>query len=241
MFRRLIDGLVEILYPGACPACKRRIKGRDSAELVCAGCWNAIQRNLPPFCHSCGRQLQKTGFSKSICPQCVKKKLHFDRAFSPCAYEGVVKNLIHEFKYKGKDYLGRPLSRLMIDFIKEYNLPLDYVDYIIPVPLHQAKKREREFNQSEVLSGFIGREFNKAVAPDSLIRLRRTKTQAGLGIEERLKNVTGSFSAGGKPALRGKNILLVDDVLTSGATSSEASLALKNAGANIVFVLTLAN
>lgn len=78
-----------------------------------------------------------------MCPSCLKKKLHFDRAFSPCVYEGAIKELIHEFKYKNKDYLGSVLSKPMINFIEEYNLPMEYLDLIIPVPLHSTRLRER--------------------------------------------------------------------------------------------------
>lgn len=180
-------------------------------------------------------------FSKNICPGCLKQKLHFDRAFSPCVYEGVIKELIHEFKYKSKDYLGQTLSRLMIEFIKEYNLPIDWIDLIVPIPLHKTRLREREFNQAQILSNHIAVEFKKSVSSDSLRRCRYTRTQTDLETGERLANVKDCFSIANTEEVRGKNILLVDDVLTSAATSSEAALALKTAGAGVVFVLTLAN
>jgi len=145
------------------------------------------------------------------------------------------------FKYKDKDYLGLTLSRLMVEFIREYNLPMDFIDLVVPVPLHKTKLREREFNQAEILSNHIASQFNKKLLPDALMRLRHTKTQTELEMDERMINVKGSFSAAKNKDLKGKNILLVDDVLTTGATSSEAAYALKNAGAHIVFVLTLAN
>jgi ComF family protein len=111
----------------------------------------------------------------------------------------------------------------------------------MPVPLHKTRLREREFNQAQILSNHIARKFNKKVSHDNLRRLRLTKTQTELEIGERLLNVKGSFTATKKEDIKGKNILLVDDVLTTGATCSEAACALKDAGANIVFVLTLAN
>ncbi|MCX5703895.1 MAG: ComF family protein [Candidatus Omnitrophica bacterium] len=241
MLSRMIKGLLDFVYPKVCLGCKNKIKVRADNNFVCPDCWTKIKKNLPPFCHSCGRRLDKSGFSKSICPGCLKKKLHFDRAFSPCVYDGVVKELIHEFKYKGKDYLGPLLSRLMIDFIKEYNLPMDCLDFIIPIPLHKARLREREFNQAEILAKAIAKEFNKHAPSDLLLRHRHTKTQTELETDQRLCNVQGSFAVTRLEDIIGKNILLVDDVLTTGATSSEAALTLKDAGANIVFVLTLAN
>lgn len=241
MLRRLINGLVDIVYPKTCLACKDKIKTSSLNGLICTQCWGSIKRNLPPFCHSCGRQLEKNNFCKNICPVCQKTKLHFDRAYSPCIYTGVIKELIHEFKYKNKDYLGPVLSKPMIEFIKEYNLPIDFLDFIIPVPLHKTKLREREFNQAEILSKHIAEEFKKDVLTDILVRHRNTKTQTELELKERFTNVKGSFAVTKDAGIKGKSLLLVDDVLTTGATSSEAALSLKNAGANIVFVLTLAN
>jgi ComF family protein len=241
MLRRLINGLTDIVYPKKCLACKDKLKNSSIDNLVCAQCWTGIKKNLPPFCSSCGRHLEKTNFAKAICPACQKNRHHFDRAFSPCVYTGAIKELIHEFKYKGKDYLGASLAKLMIEFIKEYDLPVRDLDFIVPMPLHKTRLREREFNQAEVLSRFIAAEFNKDLLTDTLIRHRPTKRQTDLETSQRLLNVKASFSVTGPDKLKGRNLLVIDDVLTTGATSSEAARALKEEGANIVFVLTLAN
>ena len=241
MLRRLINGLVDIVYPKTCLACKNKLNGASIEHIICAKCWNKIKRNVPPFCHFCGRHLGNRNLTKNICQNCLKANLHFDRAFSPCVYEGVIKELIHQFKYKSKDYLGSPLSKLMIGFIKEYNIPMDYLDFILPIPLHKTRLREREFNQAQILSEYIAKEFKKNLLSDVLIRHRHTKTQIDLEINQRLLNVLESFSVTRQSDIKGKNLLLVDDVLTTAATSSEAARTLKDAGANIVFVLTLAN
>lgn len=242
MFRRFLETLVDIIYPPVCLACRSTLKDKPSIDnLVCAGCWGKIKRNLPPFCYRCGRHLDVSKSIKNICTACLKKPLHFDRAFSPCLYEGVLKDLILKFKYKNKDYLGTILGKLMIEFMQEYNFPIDVIDYIIPVPLHRARMRQREFNQAEVLGNHIGRYFNKTVLNNNLIRSRSTQTQTELEEDERFLNVQGSFSIKNLADIQGKNMLLVDDVFTTGATSSEATYTLKNAGARIVFVLTLAN
>ena len=244
MFSRLIYGLIEIIYPKRCLGCGKRLVGKHQSsveEFICLNCQSLIKRNLPPFCRSCGRRLNPKACTSNICTSCIKNQMHFDRAFSPFLYEDTVRTLIHEFKYKRKDYLGEILANLMIDFIAEYSLPIDYLDLIIPIPLHKTKLREREFNQAQVLSEYIGKKFNKPVINNVLTRNRLTKTQTGMNNQERFLNAKGSFSLTDNFALEGKNILLVDDVLTTGATSSEASYVLKNAGANIVFVLTLAS
>ncbi|MDI6758113.1 MAG: ComF family protein [Candidatus Omnitrophota bacterium] len=241
MLHKFINALVNIVYPKKCLACKEKLKIHLQNELICAKCLKNIKKNTPPFCSSCGRHLVKTNFAKNICPSCLRGKLHFDRAFSPYTYKGSIKRLIHEFKYKGKDYLGSPLGAMMIDFINEYNLPINYIDFIIPVPLHKTKLREREFNQAQVLAEAIAKKFNKGLLTETLTRQRYTRAQADLEINERLKNVKGSFSITNPQVIKGKNLLVIDDVLTTGATSSEAAAALKEAGANIVFILTLAH
>jgi ComF family protein len=238
----MINGLVDIVYPKTCVICKKKIKGHGSIDnVICAECWGKVKKNLPPFCHCCGRNLHRTKSVKNICVACVKKPPHFDRAFSPCVYEGTIKELIHEFKYKNKEHLGSTLSRLMVEFIKEYNVPVEFLDLIVPLPLHKTRLREREFNQAQILSRHIAKEFNKEVSSDSLIRHRYTRTQTELNPEERILNVKDCFSVKEPEIIKNKNILLVDDVSTTQATSSEAAFALKESGANIVFVLTLAN
>lgn len=240
MLGGFINGLIDIIYPKICLACKNRIKVKTSSNYICKDCWSNIKRNLPPFCYSCGRHLERKNIYKNICCNCLKTKLYFDRAFSPCIYTGVIKELIYQFKYNGKDYLGLPLSILLNDFIREYNLPIDYIDFIVPVPLHKSRLREREFNQAEVLAKFIAQEFKKQLLTDVLYRHRETKTQTDLENHERFINVKGSFRLTNKINIKDKRFFIVDDVLTTGATASEASLTLKEAGANIVFVLTLA-
>ncbi|MDD5553366.1 MAG: ComF family protein [Candidatus Omnitrophica bacterium] len=241
MLRGFLNTLTDIVYPKVCIACKRHLKGITSVdELVCGECWKKIKKNAPPFCRSCGRHLERP-VTKSICPACVRKSLYFDRAFSPCVYEGVIKDLIHAFKYRGKDHLGPALGNLMAQFVEDYTLPMDMMDLIIPVPLHKTRLREREFNQAAVLSSHVAGKFKKEMSPEALKRVRNTKTQTDLQPDKRLLNVKGSIAVSAEKDLKGKNILLIDDVLTTGATCSEAALALKNAGANIVFVLTLAN
>ncbi len=241
MLRSLAQGLINLLYPPICLICKHRLTASSVDNVICTGCFRKIKRNLPPFCYRCGRQLKPPYITKHFCGGCLKRQLHFDRAFSPCAYEGVMKELIHHFKYRNRDYLGATLSKIMIEFIREYDFPIDFLDLIIPVPLTSAKLREREFNQAHILSAHIAAAFNKKALDNTLIRHRHTKTQTDLDPKERLENVKESFSLESKESIQGINILLVDDVLTTGATASEATQVLKNAGARIVFVLTLAN
>jgi competence protein ComFC len=241
MLKGLFGGLVDIVYPRKCPACKENLLDRAGTDFICGACRQSIKHNLPPFCHSCGRRLDRKGFTKNICPSCLKNRMHFDRAFSPCVYDGPIKELIHEFKYNGRDYLGPHLSKIMTDFIKEYHIGIDYLDAVLPVPLSEPRLREREFNQAQILAKDIAEAFNKELLVDTLCRSHCNKAQAELTHTERMINVSGTFSVRRSDKVSGKNLIIIDDVLTTGATSSEAARALKDAGANIVFVLTLAN
>ncbi|MCM8770588.1 MAG: ComF family protein [Candidatus Omnitrophica bacterium] len=153
-----------------------------------------------------------------------------------------MKELIHKFKYEGLQQLGSVISYLLIEFIHEFNLPpLEYFDMFIPIPLHKNRLREREFNQAQILAEHLSKEFKLELSSDNLWRVRQTATQTDLSEEKRLLNVKNSFALRDASKIKDKMIILVDDVLTTGATCSEASRVLKDNGARTVFVLTVAN
>jgi ComF family protein len=241
MFSDLFKGLRDLIYPSYCLSCKNKVKTTQEQDLVCFECWEKIEKNLPPFCLKCGRHLDTKAIQQNICPSCCKENFYFDRAFSPCKYSGSVKQLIHEFKYSGKDYLGKPLGSIMNTFIKNYSVPIEHLDFIIPVPLHSSRLREREFNQAEILSYQIAKEFKKEILSKTLVRNKSTQSQTELKIQERHKNVDNSFCVNRPEFIKDANLLLIDDVLTTGATASQAAKALKDAGAKIVLLMTLAN
>ncbi|MDD5129633.1 MAG: ComF family protein [Candidatus Omnitrophica bacterium] len=243
MFRGLLKGLKDLFYPNCCLICGNIIQIPDRQELICASCWDSLEKNLPPFCASCGRHLGPEAIKRNTCPSCSKYKenFYFDRAFSPCVYTGSVKKLIHEFKYSGKDYLGAFLGKLMNTFIRDYQLPIAYLDFIIPVPLHSSRKREREFNQAEILGRKIADEFGKKILTDALIRSKPTKTQTELTFGQRCRNIEGCFTVTNPELINNTNLLIIDDVLTTAATANEAAKCLKKAGAKKVLLLTLAS
>lgn len=242
MLKAYAESLISLILPRTCPGCNKALRNKSGAEIICHECWSSLKKNIPPFCHRCGRHINIDSGMSKICPECESKVIHFDRAFSPCIYEGLVKELIHKFKYGQRDDYGRILSRLLVEFIKEYNLPpIEHFDMLIPIPLHKQRLREREFNQSEILARYLSEEFPLQVSSDILLRNRNTVTQTGLTQDERCKNVENSFSVENVQKLKGKMVILIDDVLTTGATCSEAARVLKENGASIVFVLTAAN
>lgn len=238
--RTHLKSLSNIIYPRHCTICKSNLATDSLDGLLCRQCWDRIKRNVPPICFRCGRHLEESVINHT-CASCRERHYHFDRAYSACTYEGVLKELIHQFKYTGKEYLGNILSRLLIEFINEYGLSLEPFDFVIPIPLHRRKLREREFNQAEILAGALALKFGLVLLKDGLLRLRDTSTQTELPKEERLENVKGCFAANPGVEFKGRNILLVDDLLTTAATCSEAAYVLKNAGCRQVLVLVLAN
>ncbi len=242
VLRDILRGSLDLLYPRLCLSCSSKLKVDNHVEnLVCLTCWENISRNAPPFCRLCGRNLANNSNGAQVCPVCAGKKLYFDLALSPCRYENTIKELIRQFKYGGKRHLNKVFGRILTGFIREYEVAALGVDMVVPIPLSRCRLREREFNQAELLAKTVAAELGKPLL-FPLSRIRNTCAQAEIEDKEaRLKNVKGSFTAGRISDIIGKHILLVDDVLTTGATASEASGALKASGAAKVSVLTLAN
>ncbi|MGE5307981.1 MAG: ComF family protein [Deltaproteobacteria bacterium] len=233
------QAFIDLIFPLRCASCKRKIGSTETLPL-CAGCWHKLRKNAPPFCRSCGKTVGKVSLERGLCARCAGTKPHFDRAYSLFLYEGPAKALVREFKYRGKDHLAPLLGKQMVSFIKENGVSLNFIDCVVPVPLHPAKLREREFNQALLLAQAIAKEMDRPVT-EALSRTRNTRTQTNLKPEKRHKNVKGAFAVRKGADVKNKNVLLIDDVLTTGATASEAAQALKNAGARMVVVMTLAN
>jgi len=156
-------------------------------------------------------------------------------------YEGVIRELIHQFKYNGKDYLGKFLAGLLIEFINTYKLPVKDFDFVIPVPLYSSKLRQREYNQALILAGYIAEEFKIKLLKDALYKIRNTASQTELDSQKRWENVSECFRTNPKISFKDKNILIIDDILTTGATTSEVAKVLKSAGTRKITVLVLAS
>lgn len=221
MIQAIFKAATGIIYPARCSSCREKLEPADANGLICRPCLRKIIPSTPPFSRERGRE-----------------RLYFDRAISACAYEGVIKEIIHSFKYRHKIKLGNFLAGLMTDFSQEYHLPLTQCDYIIPIPLSLTRLREREFNQARIIAAKVSESLQIPLLNNALTRVRHSRPQAELNREERLNNLKGAFK--NKKSLEGKDILLIDDVLTTGATASEASRVLKETGANSVFVFTAA-
>ena len=243
-FAERVDSLVDWLYPPRCRACSESIQGRDR-EYFCSTCWPQIQLVAHPFCTICGRPFPDSSGEDHVCGVCLARNPQFARAHSWACYpreeatEHPLRQVIQKFKYGRKVALGKPLGRLMARGCEEFLLTCK-AETIIPVPLHPRRLRWRGFNQSVLLARQIGRAYNLPLDCFALYRKMDTPPQTQLPEEDRRKNMRGAFALSGKTAVKGKCLLLVDDVYTSGATVNECSRVLKQGGARAVFVLTLA-
>ena len=201
---------------------------------ICDACYLKLPFISGKVCLGCGESIFS---SANYCLNCKNTKRYFEQCFSLFNFDGEIKKLIHELKYDGKKYVAKTLSNFLLKQFAVKNLN---VDVIIPIPLHESKFKIRGFNQSELLcSGFIKFGFN--VDTTSLIRIKDTTTQTNLTKQERLKNMENAFKCVNKKLVKGKTVLLIDDVYTTGATFNEASKVLINAGASKVYGLTVAH
>lgn len=233
----MITSFLNLIYPLRCSICGTKLESRDKRRL-CPICWDNIEWNLPPFCQRCGRSL--TEIPNQICKGCQDTKYYFDRAWSAGVYDGALRECIHLFKYKRKLSLLHPLVEMLMSFIHRFKIELTKYDLLLPVPLHPAKQREREFNQAQLLALELAKKFNIIISSDNLCRIRFTRPMSELTKEEKFKNLEGAFRTRCPHQFQQKDILLFDDLFTTGTTVSECAKVLREAGANTVDVLTLA-
>ena len=158
------------------------------------------------------------------------------------AYEGVLRLAIHQFKYNDRPQLARPLGLRLAAFARASAPDLNGLrfDALLPVPIHAVRRRQRGYNQSERLARVLAGELGLMLLPDALVRTRATRPQVGLTAEERRTNLAGAFAVRRPEAVRGKTLLLIDDVVTTGSSLYECTIALKAYGAKAVYALTLA-
>jgi len=238
VLKNYFESLVDLVFPLKCFICRKHLNHK-TREPVCADCLSLIEKNLPPFCAKCGGNLKEPEVDVGICLACRNKNYHFKRAWSATLYKGVMEELIHLFKYRNKSQLTKPLSRIMIDFMQHYNLPLKGFDALVAVPLHPCKLREREYNQAQLLAQNISLSLKIPLSQGNLQRLRLTKPQSSLSPQSRWHNVKNAFALKNSAEFKDKRVLIIDDLLTTGATCSEVARVLNAAQANSVYALTL--
>ncbi|MDD5173410.1 MAG: ComF family protein [Candidatus Omnitrophica bacterium] len=212
----IAKNFLNLFYPLHCLGCETALEAMNEFHL-CERCIASINHNaMPPF--------ELDGLPVL--------------AYSACIYDDALKELVHSFKYKGKTILAGIFSKLMIDYIKD-NPEIVNVDIITVVPLHRERLREREFNQSLLIANPIAKEHCIILA-NTLEKMHKTRYQNELPKSERLKNLRGAFDVSSDTEIKDKNILLIDDIMTTCSTLGECAKTLLNGGAKSVKCFTLA-
>lgn len=227
--RQLGAALVDFVFPLRCVGCG----AWDT--LLCDRCRAGLPSVTPPYCLRCG--VPQPHGPLGVCPDCLRSPLNaLDAAWGCFQFDGVVRDAIHDLKYRSISALAEPLGELVGRGIQE-RFPA--ATAVVPVPLHATRIRERGYNQAALLARAAGRTAGLPVWEDALRRVRATPSQTALDATGRRENVRGAFACQ-RPDVAGQNLVLVDDVITTGATLDACAAALKAAGAGSVWACALA-
>ena len=235
-----IQALLNLLYPPSCPLCRRPHTSWPRSEILCEECSGKLKSVEHPYCPQCGFPFQSEAGEDHLCGRCLSEKRYFSRARSAVVYGDAAGELVSRFKFGGDLRLATFISALMQKTVEDLVDGSGH-DLLVPVPLHKQRLRFRGYNQSLILGKKISRRCGIPINRWSLVRIRDTPPQLGLPLAKRRKNVRGAFSVSRPDQIKGKNVLLIDDVFTTGSTVSECSRVLIKAGASKVDVVTLAH
>lgn len=223
-----------MLFPPRCAGCQR------VGAWLCSQCRARVEFIRPPVCVRCGRSIAEAVLgpvsSTQLCPVCQSTPLQIDGIRSLAYFEGPLRKTIHHFKYNNLPGLATPLGEILSQGWQVTRPP---GEFIVPVPLHPNRLRERGYNQAALLARQLGERCGLPVLEGALLRVRETAPQINLNAQERQQNVRGAFRCGHYD-LKGKQVLLIDDVCTTGATLEACSLALYRGQARSVWAFTLA-
>ncbi|MCS7089873.1 MAG: ComF family protein [Verrucomicrobiota bacterium] len=230
--------MLSFIYPRVCQVCRAET-AVPRRGWIGPQCRRQVRPVMPPWCDRCGRPISGEATVPFECAYCAEVQPHFRFARAAVFVEGVVLQVIHEYKYRQalwfEPFLARLLIRAAQPSIREGGW-----DVVVPVPLHPVRERERGFNQASRLGQRLAQHTGLPMEQDWLERVRYTPTQTLLSRSERLRNVRGAFRARRGAPVQGRRIVLVDDVLTTGATTSACAHALRESGAEDVCVWTVA-
>jgi len=233
-----LDAGLGLVYPEVCQLCAQaRATPRES--FVCVECRSAVRFVEPPFCSHCGLPFEGAITGAFECAQCKEMKWEFRFARSAVIARDEVLEIIHRYKYKRAMWFEPLLAEWLISRAGS-ELRQENWDWLVPVPLHLTKQREREFNQAERLAKRLGEATGIPINQRWLRRVLPTRTQTLLSRDERMANVRNAFALRTNDGLKGQRLVIIDDVLTTGATTSACARALREGGAADVCVWTVA-
>ncbi len=231
----MLKNLFNIIIPHRCIC--NNILFDYNADL-CAPCWNKIEFVGSNICAVCGDIFEFEMGKDALCANCISNKVHFDTARAVFKYGDGVEKLITGLKYMDRTFYSKILTRFMVNKLSD----LGSVDIITSVPMHNLRLLRRKYNQSALLANYIANRVGSRANNMLLLKNRNIPAQASLSRKDRIKNVQGAIKINTRfnNGIKDKNILLVDDVMTTGATANECAKILKSAGAAKVYVLTAA-
>jgi ComF family protein len=239
---KLFSQLLDIIYPPRCALCGRFIslgeKYSDPSH-ICDHCAHLLIPITHPLCTVCGTPFASSNSTDHICENCIRRMPCYDMMRAPYLYTGPLMHAIQKFKYNSETHIALPLGKLLSAFAKTVLSNLkEFV--AVPVPLHKDKLKERGFNQSLLLAKVVSSELELSLDYLSLTKEKSTRSQTGLGGKERMMNVVNAFSVNSAANFKGKKVMLIDDVITTGCTLNECAKTLKKAGAIKVICIALA-
>jgi len=226
--RNVKSHFVNLVFPPVCVCC------RKVGEILCQDCLDEVAWVEKPICQDCGCTVSKHSYQ---CNSCQERPLSLKQIRAAVLFDKVIPNTIHQLKYRNVFALAEPLGELMAQAWPNWQINSDIV---LPIPLHKKRQIKRGYNQSELLVKTFCRELSLPSNQEILVRTRQTPSQVGLNAEDRRKNVDGAFTVKRPHLVKGGNILLVDDVCTTGATLIAAAEVLLAAGAITVSAYCLA-
>ena len=234
MLAKFITKAISYLFPEFCLLCRNE---ELESIGVCFECFNRLNIINEPLCSRCGRLMPFDIQGGKTCIRCLTNKLYFDRARSLFVFDEKSKIMVYNLKYNDKTNVSKLVMRILFT---KYSQEIEDYDCIIPVPMHRLKRLFRFYNQAQVLSQDLASISKKKIYTDVLVKCKWTKSQTKLKKRSREQNLKGSFSVAKPSKIIDKNIILVDDVITTSATIESCSKALKNSCAKKVFVLAMA-
>ena len=236
--KQICDGFTELIFPARelCPVCQQEI---SDGQGIGKNCFQKIALVAPPICIQCGRPQRLEARLDKLCKQCHETRYYFSEARAVAVYEGILREILAELKYRYRPELGEVLGKLLVEWVKLHHNFRDF-KLIIPIPINDQKLKQRGYNQAELLAKPLQRYLGIPLTNDIIVREKITESQNALCKEERFRNMHGAFRVEAAGRLKGARVLLIDDILTTGATASEAARVLLRAGAFEVKVLTVA-
>lgn len=237
-WRTWFDAALNLIYPNVCQICGAETS-TAAGGYVGTRCWDDVRFLVEPFCTRCGLPFEGDTATNFECSNCRDLDLGFEWARAAVAAKGVVLDVIHRYKYHGALWFEPFLTNLLLRAATRSLRSVDW-DLIVPVPLHPVRERHREFNQAERMGRALSRATGIPLVKNLILRTGATETQTLLSRSKRAENVHRAFAMRPGRRLDGERIILVDDVLTTGATTSACAWVLRRKGAGSVAVWTVA-